>query len=76
MLAAGRICPDGAGFHVLRPIKRELDSVIAGLNKHSRSGFTGGEFPGIKQLLFRNYFLGGYFFFVWHIIPPFVELAN
>jgi hypothetical protein len=75
MLAAGRIRSDGAGFHVLCPIKGKLDTVIAGLGKHHRGGLTGGELPRIKQLLFRNYFLGGYFFFVWHIIPPFLELA-
>jgi hypothetical protein len=74
VLAAGRIGPDGAGFHVLRPIKGELDAVIAGLYNHPRSGFAGGEIPGIQLLIFGNYLLGGYFFFVWHIIPPFVEL--
>jgi hypothetical protein len=44
----GRICPDGAGFHVLCPIKGKLDTVIAGLYKHPRSGFAGGEILGIQ----------------------------
>jgi hypothetical protein len=75
VLAAGRVGPDGAGFHIGRPIKGELDTISAGLCEHHRSGFTGGVLPGIKLFLFRNHLLGGYFFFVWHIIPPFAELA-
>jgi len=54
VLAAGRIRSDGAGFHVGCPIKGKLDTVFAGLCKHSGGGLTGGEFSGVELFQFKN----------------------
>jgi hypothetical protein len=71
VFATGRIRPDGAGFHIRRTIKRGFDTIFTGFYEHLSGRITDGYCTNIDLLLFfGNY----YFFSVWHIMPPFMQI--
>jgi hypothetical protein len=57
VFAAGRIRPDGAGFHAGGPIKCRFNTVLASFDDHLGGGITGCEVFG-----FNLFFLGNDFF--------------
>jgi hypothetical protein len=64
VLAAGRIGPDGTGFHVGGPIKGGFDAVSAGFSQHLSRCITDGKVFDIDLFFGRDRFLGGNFLFV------------
>jgi hypothetical protein len=61
VLATGRVLPNGAGFHVRRPVKSSLYSVFRCLAQHLLGGFADGYLRD-RQLFFLLLFYLFYFF--------------